>query len=131
MLKSPLSRSLRVIAAALDALDEQELEALVAGKGRLVFVPNDKAQERNEYSLVDMEAIAEQLFSCGDREQGRSVLSGITNKDALSALARSLKIHVAKHDRREDIENKIIETTIGARLRSEAIQTLNMKGDSR
>jgi hypothetical protein len=44
------------------------------------------------------------------------------------SLAKGQKLYVAKNDRREDIENKIIEFVIGAKLRTEAIQPLNLKG---
>lgn len=130
MNKSALPKTLRVIAAALEALDQQELDALVAGKGKLVFVVSEKTQEKSETQTLDVEAVVEHLNICKDREEARRILSDITNKESLSLLARSQKIHVAKHDRREDIENKIIEFVIGGKLRSEAIQTLNMKGSS-
>jgi hypothetical protein len=41
----------------------------------------------------------------------------VPNKDTLTAIAKSLKVHVVKYDRREDIENKLIEFVIGAKLR--------------
>jgi hypothetical protein len=128
MLKSPLSKSLRAIAAALETLDQQELDALVAGKGKLVFLASEKPQEKGEALTGDAEAILERLNSCTDRDGARGVLSEIASKEALWSLATLQKIHVAKHDRREDIESKIIEFVIGGKLRSDAIQTLNLNG---
>jgi len=129
-LKSPLARTLRAIAGALESLNDQELEALVAGKGRLVYMADDQVSEVDSRPIVDTEPLQTRLNSCKSREEGRDVLSNISNKEALASLARSLRIHVAKHDRREDIESKIVEAVIGAKLRSEAIQSLNMKGSS-
>jgi hypothetical protein len=128
MLKSPLPRSLRAIAAALEGLDEQELDALIAGKGKLVFVASEQSPVKCEVPMLDSAAILERLHSCTNRDSGRAVLSEITSRDVLSSLARSQKIHVAKHDRREDIESKIIQFVIGGKLRSEAIETLNLSG---
>jgi hypothetical protein len=48
----------------------------------------------------------------------------------LAAFARLLKVHVVKHDRRDDIESKIVEFVIGGKLRTEAIRSLNLKGAS-
>jgi hypothetical protein len=93
----------------------------------LRFVANDKTQEKTSSPTVIVDLV-ERLNMCKDRDEARRILLEVTNKESLSSLARSQKIHVAKHDRREDIENKIIEFVIGGKLRSEAIQTLNMKG---
>jgi hypothetical protein len=38
-----------------------------------------------------------------------------------------LKIHVNKHDRREALEDKVVESVIGVKLRSESILGLNLK----
>lgn len=128
MQKSTLSRTLRAIAAAMDTLDAFELDALVSGKGKLVFVADEKGQGKPDLAAHNLGAIIERLDHCKDREQARRVLDELANKDALSSLARTLKIHVLKSDRREDIEHKIIEFVIGGKLRSAAIQGLNMNG---
>jgi DNA-binding TFAR19-related protein (PDSD5 family) len=130
MLKVPLPKTLRAIASALEALDEKELDALVAGRGKLVFVASERPAERHEASAAEAAEVLGRLSSCTDREQARAVLSEISSKEALTSLARSQKIHVTKQDRREDIESKIIEFVIGGKLRSDAIRTLNMKGAS-
>jgi hypothetical protein len=67
---------------------------------------------------------------CKDRSAAQGILSAIRNRDALANFARALKVHVVKHDRREDIEAKIVEFVIGGKLRTEAIQSLNLKGGS-
>jgi tRNA(Ser,Leu) C12 N-acetylase TAN1 len=70
------------------------------------------------------------LNECKDRDSARETLSAIKNRDALASLARTLKVHVVKRDRREDIESKIVEFVIGGKLRTEAIRSLNLKGGS-
>jgi DNA-binding TFAR19-related protein (PDSD5 family) len=72
----------------------------------------------------------QKLNDCKDRDVARQVLSSIARRDALASFARMQKIHVTKQDRREDIENKLIEFVIGGKLRTQAIQTLNLKGGS-
>jgi hypothetical protein len=128
MHKSTLSKTLRAIAAAMETLDPHELDALVAGKGKLMFVANDRMPVRAGEQSLDVVAITERLRACKDRDEARGLLAEITTKDGLSSIAKTLKIHVIKQDRREDIESKIVEFVIGGKLRSEAIQTLNMNG---
>lgn len=128
MIRSQLSKAVRIIASTLDSLEQHELEALVAGKGKLVYVAADKSTSPLPAPLPDMESTVARLRTCKDREEARDILSQVTNKNQLTSLAKTMKIHVMKHDRRENIEHKIIEFAIGGRLRSEAIQTLNLKG---
>jgi hypothetical protein len=128
MLKSTLSKALRAILPAVEALDQRELDALISGKGKLVFVEKEKSQKITEIETPDVGPIPERLDKCKNREEARSVLREITSKEALFSIARSMKIHVVKNDRRQDMENKIVEFTVGAKLRSEAIRTLNMTG---
>ncbi|MGE0822353.1 MAG: hypothetical protein AB7G75_24040 [Candidatus Binatia bacterium] len=125
--KTTLAKALRAIAVAIEGLTEEEVEQLIAGKGKLTFTVSEKPKQPDSSPSNDTQVIGEKLNNCKDRDEARRVLSQITNKDALASLAKLQKIHVAKHDRREDIENKLIEFVIGGRLRTEAIQTLNLR----
>jgi len=126
--KNALTKLLRVLASTIDNLDEADIDLLLSGKGRLIYTPFDKQKNTQSELVMDHDALMDKLNNCKDREEARQVLSSVTNKDTLASLAKSQKLYVAKHDRREDIENKIIEFVIGAKLRTEAIQTLNLKG---
>jgi hypothetical protein len=126
--KEQLTKLLRVLAAAVEGLDQRQLDQLLGGKAKLTFSLVDKAKEASAVTVIDNSAVLQQLNECRDRNEAQRVLSQITNRDALALFARALKIHVVKHDRREDIESKIIEFVIGGKLRTEAIQSLNFKG---
>jgi hypothetical protein len=128
--KSTLVRLLRIITATIESLDQEQIDKLIAGKGKLTFTDSVTAREPASSPPIDQASILAKLDACKDREEARQVLSAITNRDALSAFARTLKVHVVKHDRREDIESKIIEFVTGGKLRTEAIQSLNLKGGS-
>jgi hypothetical protein len=76
--------------------------------------------------IVDSQAmreIAEKLHVLRSREDGERLLQDETpNRPALEALARFFQLPVQKDDTIERLRAKIIENTIGSRLRSEAIQ---------
>jgi hypothetical protein len=130
MPKSTITKALRAIASALDDLEQHELDALAAGRGRLIFVPSDKPQGKSDSPNFDVQAIVGSLNQCENREDAQRLLAGVESKDRLVAIAKALKVHVVKHDRREDIENKVIAFAIGSKLRTEAIQSLNLRGGS-
>ena len=128
MLDSMTSRMLREIATTLDGLDPDEIEAIVVGKGRLVFEPIESGSAKARLSSFDVHAIVEKLNLCEDRETAQRLLAEVESKDRLVAVAKVLKVHVVKHDRREDVEQKLIAFAIGGKLRTEAIQSLNLRG---
>lgn len=131
MQKHELAKVLRGIAAAIDSLDQEEVDQFIAGKGRLTFTATDKPKKNFSTVWDDSGAVWQKLNDCKDRDEARQVLSSIARRDALASFAKMQKIHVTKQDRREDIENKLIEFVIGGKLRTQAIQTLNLKGGSR
>jgi hypothetical protein len=99
---------LRIFTATLENLDQEQMDLLMAGKGKLVFDAAGRTRETNHQPPVDQSEILARLNDCKDREEARRVLGSITTTDALAAFARMLKVHVVKHDRREDIESKIV-----------------------
>ena len=126
--KNALAKILRTLATTIEGMADEDVELLLAGKGKLTFTPSEKPKNAHVESSLDHAALMTRLDDCKDRDEARQVLLSVTTKDALMSFAKGQKLYVAKSDRREDIENKIIEFVIGAKLRTEAIQTLNLKG---
>lgn len=127
--KNLFTKLLRLLANSIENLEQDQIELLLAGKAKLVYTVNEKPKDEAPQS-IDHTALLARLNDCQDRDQARLVLAELPNRDAVAAFARSQKIHVIKSDRREELEDKIIEFLIGRKLRTEAIQTLNMKGGS-
>ena len=126
--KNRLTKLLKIFLGTIEGLDQNQIDQLIAGKAKLSFVGTERAKETGAGPATDQADVLAKLNGCEDRDGARLVLSAITNREALATLARALKVHVVKHDRREDIESKIIEFVIGGKLRTEAIQSLNLKG---
>jgi len=127
--KNIFSKLFRIVATVIENLSDDEIDNLLSGKATLIYqAPSISKQNQKEPPIIENEDIINKLNECKDREEAKVILSEVPNKDTLSAIAKSLKVHVVKYDRREDIENKLIEFVIGAKLRTEAIDSLNMKG---
>lgn len=77
--------------------------------------------KKNIMPEMDVDSILCKLNSLGDRDNAKSELSSMTKKH-LEVIARALDIAVQKSDKVDTLRHKIVEATVGARLRSSAIQ---------
>jgi len=133
--KREITRLLRVLAETLEDMTIGEYDQLLDGRGRLKFSAFDKkGKERSKGSskatFEELQTLGDQLRETKTREEARELLRKdprTPRKDNLEQLARLLKVHVNKHDTRATVEDKIVESVIGVKLRSEAIQGLNLK----
>ena len=119
---------LRAIASAIEGLHSDEVSALINGAGRLVFVPNEEqaTPPKSKRPPIDVSPLAEEFNRCQSREDGQRVLAErAETKEQLIALAKHFSIHVEKHDRRDDLERKLLNGVIGSRLGAEAIRSLS------
>lgn len=75
------------------------------------------------FSEAQKEELLLRLHSCASREEGHTIISdALKNKKELEQFAKYLDVLILKQDNVEQIKDKIIEATIGAILRSNAIQ---------
>lgn len=113
--------------AVVDSLDQEQISQLISGRGKLAFVPMNKDLHASDAKSHDYSSIVNQLNGASGREEARSALRALPNRDAVASVARLLKVHIIKQDKREEIETKIVEFIIGGKLRTEAIRSLNFK----
>lgn len=142
MSKREVSNLLKAVVQALKELDESQYQQLLEGKGRIQFIDLEprvttgkskkgKAPPKTKLTVEELHVLANQLQTCQTREEARELLYKgdlALLKENLTQLARLLGIHVDKNDRNKTIEDKIVESVVGVRLRSEAIRGLNLKG---
>jgi hypothetical protein len=119
---------LRRCADHLATLPDSELDALLNGELELkisVGSRRGKSKKGPRMALDQgrMADIASRLRSLDSRVDGERLLSELaSSKSDLEALARHLDVAVRREDRAADVFGKIIETTIGFRLSTAAIQ---------
>lgn len=124
-----VTRLLGIVGDFISKLDEKEVEDLLNGRSRLVVEHSEgtrKAGNRpKRLSDEEVKEILHHLNQASTREDGIEIL----NKDCktrshLVALARAADLPVQKRDKVLTIRDRIIEATIGYRLRSRAIRGL-------
>ncbi len=126
----PAGKLLRLLAQLIDRLDEQELDSLIEGTAELAVHPKEKQtgrraviNRRKDFARPEIEEIGKELRKLRSRELGEQFLQRqqLSRKE-LEELARYLELPVETKDSVERLKGKVIEGTIGFRLRSEAIR---------
>ena len=133
--KEEMTRLFRAVARLIESMSNSEYDLFVSGQWRpTVAARKDRKKRATErVSAEQLEGIISRLRDTKSREEAREILkndSRMLLKDNLNELARLLQVHVTKNDKREEIEDKVVEFVVGVRLRSEAIQGLNLKGSN-
>ena len=122
------------IADSISFLSDSDIEKLVSGEYQISIKVQRKKNVTNslasfESKSSEYEKILSDLNLIKNREAGAEFLNDkLKNKVNFEKFAKFIDVAVMKSDKVEKIRDNIIETTIGARLRSEAIQNKNTEG---
>ena len=111
---------------AINKLSNEELEKIESGKFDILLnFPKDKSSNLSKVVLDEesIKNILNKLDSVKSREDGLEILElNIKNKNGLEVFAKYIDVAISKSDRVEKIKANIVDATVGARLRSGAIQ---------
>ncbi|RLC21944.1 MAG: hypothetical protein DRI57_01135 [Deltaproteobacteria bacterium] len=118
------SKLLQRLANEIKKLSHSDLKRVADGKADIVLqVVKKKQTHSKSVSEPDIEKIGQNIEGMTSREEGMSYLEAhVSTKNKLKLLAKHLEIPIRRTDKRDQIIEKIIESTIGYRLRSAAIQ---------
>jgi len=121
------------LADSISFLSDSDIEKLVSGEYQIAIKVQRKKNLTNsmagfESKSSEYENILRDLNLIESREAGTEFLNEkLKNKVNFEKFAKFIDVAVMKSDKVEKIRDNIIETTIGARLRSEAIQNKKNK----
>jgi len=122
--RSELAKILRRLADYVDNHPDEDLVPILKQAATLMQSP--ERQKRSPPSKMlrqDIQAIAAHLQILQSREVGDAFLcEKAPNRSGLEAVARFLQLPVQRDDTVDRLRAKIVENTIGSRLRSDAIQ---------
>jgi hypothetical protein len=130
-----LAEAFRAVAKQLAALSDDELAELVAGSAT-VRIETKASRQRTPaegrgrraggtaaMAEVDLGELARELNGAESRDEAERLLrAGKLTGPRLKELARILDITVQNKDTKDKLQAKIVEGTIGFRLRSRAIR---------
>jgi len=142
-------RLLAVVFDVLNSMDDSELDMLIQGKGNLRFVPTTerceiarKSKQGDSQMLpsnregrmgeaklqLEVDEAARLLNEANSREEAKNLIASINvpkgkgRRDFLIRLAKACAVHVESRDATARIEQKLVEKTVGAKLRSKAFR---------
>ena len=115
----------------LESMNDREIDLVLQGKARLRVVVNPEAQKklplddsRLEKSVSEM---AQKLNDAESREAAHGLFANINQprrRAFLILLANACDVNVGSKDNMARIEQKLVESVVGAKLRSQAIKNV-------
>src|SRR5687768_4412935 len=111
---------LRLFIAEIERMTDEEVETLVSSmplgalSGRVARVARTKKPGKR-ISDEEIRSLASRLTASQSREEARQFLEEATDRVTrtdLERLARLLRVHVNKHDKRQTIADKVVESVI-------------------
>ena len=111
---------------AVDALSEDEIKRLSDPQYEVELRAvrrRSKDELAKPQEPINVEEIIRELTNSATRQDAQAYLdSKYSSKKLLELIARQLDIPIIRQDKVEFLRDKVIEATVGARLRSQAIQ---------
>lgn len=121
--RSELANILRRLADYVDNHPDEDLAPLFKQAATLRQSTERVKKSPPQKQLPDLQAIASELQTLQTRDSGDALLrERVPNRSGLEAIARFLQLPVQRDDSVDRLRAKIVENTIGSRLRSDAIQ---------
>lgn len=116
----------RRLSNALESLSADELKRL-SDPHYSVEIRAVRRRSKDEQTVIstdtNVEGVIKEITALGSRQDAQALLdSRYSTRKALEPIARRLDIPIVKSDKVEALRDKIIEATVGARIRSQAIQ---------
>ncbi len=122
-IKKDILKLLQLIQKELNNLTDDEIDSVLVGDAKLELVVRSKSKRKSIESNIDLNKLENELRELNNREDGIQLLQKtITTKEELEKFAKLLDLPVLKGDKVDLLRKKIVEATIGYKLRSDSIQ---------
>ncbi|HEY7768788.1 hypothetical protein [Longimicrobium sp.] len=129
MAQDEVTQVLSAVSRFLASLSRADVESLTTGERKLGLLPSPSkktrapVKQKRDISDEEMKRDLASLGELNSREEGLLLLDEkYRTKALLEKLARTADLHVQRSDNVEMLRSRVIEATIGYRLRSRAIQ---------
>lgn len=116
----------RQCAKAVETLSEEDKAALISGEASLRVSVESKTRPRRSPQPTDdtdIIALRTRLDSCQSRDDAERIIEEMSfSKAALRQITKAFELPYTKDDSVSRLVERIVESTVGFRLRSQAIQ---------
>ena len=122
-IKKDILKLLQLIQKELNNLSEDEIDSLLSGEAKLELIIKSKLKRKSIETNIDLHKLESELRELNNRDAGINLLAKtFSTKEELEKFARQLDLPVLKGDKVDLLRKKIVEATIGYKLRSDSIQ---------
>lgn len=127
MKSSELAELLSIFQRFVAGLPDAQIKQLLGGQGKLqlALVPDEQRYNKDVTASSSSKSayIIQVLGNCKDRSSGIESLEVFSKSDLLS-VAKYLDIHLDRSATKVQVAEKVVERTVGAKLRRSAIDSL-------
>ena len=118
---------LRKISSFLRTLTDDQVDDLITGQVKLTLTENPRRKpysSRTSDAKPDINRLRQDLESKATREEGIALLDDLAlTRESLRSIASALDLPTPRTDTVARLKDRIVDATIGYRLRSDAIRS--------
>ena len=110
-----------------DELSDEQFKNLLRGKGRVVYIEDEAVENINETVDNRLYDYAMNINKLNSREAAFTYIEELKlKKEELIEIGKLVNANVFKKDNKQRIIERIVEASVGTRLRSEAIKEIDL-----
>jgi hypothetical protein len=130
-LKKDLLDVIKIIERTVGKLSEEQLYNILNGRGILVYAENKLKRTHEKVEKRKFDDVIFEINKINSREKAFELIENLKlKKEDLFNLGKLVNASISKKDRKDIIIERIIEATVGVRLRDEAIIAIDIgEGD--
>lgn len=127
-LKKELLDIINVFSKTLNNLNDEQFNKLIMNSGKLVYMES-KVKKPKEISTnnIEFDNLVSNIEKFNKREEAQKYIESLKlRKEDLLSIGKLVNANMSKKDNKTKITEKIIDATVGARLRVEAISQIEL-----
>ena len=119
---------INVLSKTLNSIDDQQFNKLINNSAKLVYVENKiESKKDTSYDNIKINNLISKIKEFKTREETEIYIEDLKlKKEELIELGRLVNANISKKDNKKKISEKIVDATIGTRLRVEAIGQIDL-----
>jgi len=126
--RKELLNIITVLSKTLSNLTDEEFNKIISNSAKLSYVENEMRNEVDRISSdIEINDLAFNIKQFDTREKTQKYIEDLKlTKEKLLAIGKLVNANMSKKDNKKKIIEKIIDATVGAKLRLEAISKIDL-----
>lgn len=119
---------INVLSKTLSNINDEQFNKLITNSAKLMYVENEvKKKIETSSSNIEISNLASSIKEFNTREETQKYIEDLKlKKDDLFSIGKLVNANMSKKDTKTKITEKIIDATVGAKLRIEAISQIDL-----